>query len=173
MWLDFKAVQAGRSTQRFSVAPDDPLLEGFFGRPTAPLEVVARVREQPHRSFLVELHVRGEVEAPCGRCLKAVRQPIDGRVTLLAEVRDRGAATPAGEDDEGDVLVLRSLHDRVDLGPALREALFLSADAYVLCDEACRGLCPRCGEDLNDDACACGPEVEPEPHAGTIRIRGA
>ena len=141
MLLDFQAVQAGRSTQAFTVTPDDAVLEGFFGRLTRPLEVTARVREQPHRSFLVELHVSGEVETHCRRCLAAVPQKIDERTALLAEVRDRDAA-PAeeGEEDEHAVLALRSLHDRVDIGPAVRDVLFLSAEPYALCRRDCRGL---------------------------------
>ena len=90
-------------------------------------------------------------------------------------MRDRDAA-PAeeGEEDEHAVLALRSLHDRVDIGPAVRDVLFLSAEPYALCRRDCRGLCPRCGQDLNAGDCDCPPDEVPEHGRGAaIRITGA
>ena len=37
----------------------------------------------------------------------------------------------------------------LDLRPALREQWLLAAPAFALCREDCKGLCPRCGADLN------------------------
>jgi uncharacterized protein len=45
----------------------------------------------------------------------------------------------------------------VDLRPAVREELVLSVPRYVVCREDCRGLCPRCGKDLNAGPCGCAP----------------
>ena len=41
--------------------------------------------------------------------------------------------------------------------PEAREELALAVDAFPLCREDCRGLCPRCGADLNRGACSCVP----------------
>jgi uncharacterized protein len=43
----------------------------------------------------------------------------------------------------------------------IREELILAVPEYVLCREECRGLCPRCGKDLNEGPCACRPEPDP------------
>ncbi|RKX30915.1 MAG: DUF177 domain-containing protein, partial [Verrucomicrobia bacterium] len=40
----------------------------------------------------------------------------------------------------------------------LREALVLRIPIYPLCREDCRGLCPRCGANLNREQCTCAPE---------------
>lgn len=154
MLLDFKAVKEGRSTQLFEVEPEDPLLSGFFGRLTQPLEVPAQIVEQPHQIYLVTFRVRGEIEVPCRRCLSPARQRIDERATLLYEVAGAGAAARP-EGAEGDVIPLRSRFDKVDIGPAVREALFLGAESFPLCRADCRGLCPECGEDLNVAPCGC------------------
>jgi len=37
----------------------------------------------------------------------------------------------------------------------IREELILAYPARIMCREDCRGLCPRCGEDLNDGVCRC------------------
>jgi uncharacterized protein len=49
----------------------------------------------------------------------------------------------------------------VDLAPAIREELILAVPRYVLCREDCRGLCPRCGQDLNAGPCGCAPAADP------------
>ncbi len=156
MLLDFKQVRDGRSAQLFRVEPDHPLLEGFFGRLTGELEVHADIREQRHRTFLVTLRVNGQVEVPCRRCLTPAVQPVRERADLLFEVAPAGRPPRSGAEElEDERLRIRSLHDRVDIGPHVREALFLAAEPYVVCREQCRGLCPRCGADLNATTCAC------------------
>jgi uncharacterized protein len=181
MLLDFKAVRDGRSTQVFGVAPDDALLRGYFGRLTRPIDVTARIVEQPHQTYLVTLETRGEVEFSCRRCLSPVRQRIDERTTLFFEVLAQsaaragvarsGAAGPGeprqGGEEDSEVLPLRSRTDTVDLGPATREALFLATESFPLCSPGCRGLCPGCGEDLNVAICRCAPQP-----AGSGSLRG-
>ena len=162
MRLDFRALRAGRTVQRAQVAPDDPLVSGFFGRLTRPLDVTARISEQPHRTYLVTLEVRGEVESECRRCLQPARTPIEERLDLLYEVRERGAPAADPADGELEVLPLRSDLEPVEIGPAVREALFLAAESFALCRPDCRGLCPGCGRDLNVEACACVRSA-PEP----------
>lgn len=48
----------------------------------------------------------------------------------------------------------------VDLTPDLREAILLALPAHPLCRADCRGLCARCGADLNRGPCACPPREE-------------
>ena len=60
---------------------------------------------------------------------------------------------------EGDSYPLR--HEQVDLEPLAREAVLLELPQAPLCKEECRGLCPRCGADLNEGDCDCEPERDP------------
>jgi uncharacterized protein len=50
--------------------------------------------------------------------------------------------------------------DRIDLDEIIREQIILSEPTKHLCQEACKGLCQKCGKDLNEGPCSC---VE-EPH---------
>ncbi len=43
----------------------------------------------------------------------------------------------------------------VDVTEDLREAALLQFPSFPVCREACRGLCPQCGKDLNQGSCAC------------------
>lgn len=88
----------------------------------------------------------------CDRCLKPFerRQEV-GLDTLLAEEL---------EDEENDEIVL--LEDGcVDLDELVYSAVILAMDTKNLCKEDCKGLCDRCGADLNEGPCGCKPEIDP------------
>ena len=53
-----------------------------------------------------------------------------------------------------------------DLTDELRECIILSFPSNPLCSEDCKGLCPRCGADLNKGKCSC------KPHGGDVRWGG-
>jgi len=65
------------------------------------------------------------------------------------------------ESDESDVYMLEPRATTVDLRPALREQWLLAAPGLALCREDCKGLCPKCGADLNLGPCDCAPDVDP------------
>jgi uncharacterized protein len=70
--------------------------------------------------------------------------------------------------DDPDVFVLDPKDPELDLRPALREEWLLAAPTFALCREDCKGLCPRCGADLNDGPHDCAqPEVDPRWEALT------
>jgi uncharacterized protein len=72
---------------------------------------------------------------------------------------------------EGDVYPLDLHAAELDLTEALREQLMLRVPQYVVCDEACRGLCPQCGANLNETECGCTPPEEPGPWDALKKIR--
>ena len=47
--------------------------------------------------------------------------------------------------------------ETVDVTPDIREDILLAMPAYPVCREACRGLCPHCGANLNGGTCSCPP----------------
>ena len=50
----------------------------------------------------------------------------------------------------------------IDIAEDVRQAMLLEIPTRSLCRPDCRGLCPRCGQNLNVVACGCGP-AEPAP----------
>jgi uncharacterized protein len=108
-----------------------------------------------------EVVVRGKVtgtqEKECRRCLQPVTQKVNEDVTLVF-------STDATHEDsgEGDAYPFDPSRGALDLSDALRGELILAANPYVVCDPKCRGLCPRCGANLNEVACGCTAEdVDP------------
>lgn len=96
---------------------------------------------------LVRGKMSGEFEAECRRCVKPVRQPFSFSSSELYR-------PPADVWEEGYVVKDTS----VDLEPMVRDAVGLGLPTSPLCREDCKGLCPRCGADLNEDPCSCTEE---------------
>jgi len=46
----------------------------------------------------------------------------------------------------------------VDLTDSLRECIILALPTYPVCREDCRGICPVCGQNLNEGSCSCAGE---------------
>lgn len=92
------------------------------------------------------------LDAVCDRCGKAFLQEKEVPFTcLLAEQL---------ENEDNDEIVL--LEDgAVDLTDLARTAFILDMDTKTLCSEDCKGLCPRCGADLNLGPCSCKKELDP------------
>ena len=97
---------------------------------------------------------RCPVHMDCGRCLREVEVDLGEALNLVLEPRSKDIA---GErDEDAPELGFGYYNDsEVDLDPLLREILMLNVPMRVVCDEACKGLCPRCGRNLNDGACDC------------------
>ena len=58
-------------------------------------------------------------------------------------------------DDGGDDHLIWYEGEEIDLSPLLRERLLLALPTLPLCRDDCRGLCARCGADLNAGPCGC------------------
>ena len=43
-------------------------------------------------------------------------------------------------------------------GDDIREDIVINFPTRLLCSEACKGLCPSCGADLNNNSCDCSTE---------------
>ena len=97
------------------------------------------------------LNAKSTLDAVCDRCGKAFAQEKDVPFAcMLAEEL---------QNEENDEIVL--LEDgMVDVGDLARTAFILDMDTKTLCSEDCKGLCPRCGADLNLGPCSCKKETD-------------
>ena len=99
----------------------------------------------------------GEFEVACARCLAPVRRTLEGRFDLLFRPLgvDQGSSERAINAAETEIGYYQK--SGLLLEDVLREQVLLSLPARTLCREDCKGLCPRCGRDLNTETCACDP----------------
>ena len=98
--------------------------------------------------------IRTTIHGSCDRCATDFHReesfPID--VVLVTELAD--------EDNE-DEWVFPLEGDSADLEDIIRTVFVLNLDSKLLCKEDCKGLCHRCGRNLNDGPCNCQKELDP------------
>ena len=91
-----------------------------------------------------------------------VQGALETEARLACRRCGRAFAQRVREPDFRFSCTIHNPHQPVDLTPALRESILLVLPAYPLCRDACRGLCPRCGADLNRGTCRCPPPEAPQ-----------
>jgi uncharacterized protein len=57
------------------------------------------------------------------------------------------------------------------LEDVLREQVLLALPLKVTCREECKGLCPQCGKNLNQEQCSCSTEMEDPRWAALKDVR--
>lgn len=111
------------------------------------LLVVKGTLENTGGSFRVSGEVCATRAFICDRCLAATeareRYPFE-------ENFHRGSGA---DDEEGFG------EDGIDLVPLVRDTVLAALPIRNLCRPDCKGLCPKCGADLNQDDCGCDREV--------------
>ena len=92
------------------------------------------------------------LDAVCDRCGKEFRQEkeIPYSCVLAEEIQN---------EDNDEIVLLED--GQVDVGDLARTAFILGMDTKTLCSEDCKGLCHRCGADLNLGPCSCKKEADP------------
>ena len=131
-------------------------------RQTAPLEAQGSV--ELLGNTLGEIRVRGHLtvsmETDCDRCLETARVPIDAEFDLFYRPSQPGGR-PAEEKElhEGEAEIGFYEGGGLHLNDILREYVLLSLPMHPVCSEACKGICPVCGQNRNVRACNC--EVKP------------
>lgn len=125
------------------------------------------VRLEVHQAG-ADVVAMGEVEAglqtSCRRCLADVVVPVREPLSLAFQ-----AGIDEAEAERREVYVLPSRSRELDLTEAIREHVLLAAPRFATCDEACRGLCPHCGVNLNEATCTCGSEAVDERWGPLLR----
>ena len=104
--------------------------------------------------LMMEGEVSPTIHGICDRCASSfdreVRFPIE--VVLVTEL--------ANEENE-DEWVFPLEGDSADLDDIVRTVFVLNLDSKLLCKEDCKGLCPKCGKNLNEGPCNCQKELDP------------
>ena len=101
------------------------------------------------RGVLARGHADTTLAEICSRCANPVltRLRVDIEEEALPSI-DIDSGKPVDLTAEPDAIHLDDHHE-LDLAPTVREAISLAEPIAPLCRPDCRGLCLRCGEDLN------------------------
>jgi len=154
--------RTGRSVIDEKVPADAGIWKDSGIRPRTDFQV--RLEAQlAGNDVVVRGRITGSIELDCSRCLRDVPIGVEEEVAFLF----RPGLTEA-EAEDAEMYRLPERGDEVDLTEAVREHLVLSVPQYAICSEACRGLCPRCGANLNETDCGCAV-TEEDPRWAALR----
>ena len=126
----------------------------FWGRKPITRPILVEGSVVNHAGALVlNGTARSELDLVCDRCGKEIlREKVVSLDTLLAtELEDK--------DNEDDYFLLDG--NELDLDEVVTTTFVLAMDTKNLCSDDCKGLCAKCGADLNLGPCGCRPEVDP------------
>jgi len=143
------------STREYRIYAELPSLDDY--RLTEPIEGSVRLIRAPDR-ILVQGELSTAVELECSRCLERFQLPV--RITLSEEYFpsvDIVTGLPLPEPSDEMAFTIDEAHE-LDLTEAVRQNVLVELPMQPLCQELCRGFCPRCGKNLNEGPCTCTPE---------------
>ena len=145
--------------------PPDAIDLGADVRQRTPLKTSGRAQlVEEHRGkhkVLQDIRLQGELstslELPCARCLDPVLSDVSRSFDLLYRPlgSDAGSEEQAVTGPEAEIGYYEG--DHLLLEDVLREQVLLAVPLKTVCTEACKGLCPHCGKNLNEGPCSCEP----------------
>lgn len=103
-------------------------------------------------SVIVYLNIRGKEKVTCDRCLEIFERDIN---------RDFSQEYVQNDSDDSDSILeglagfLVDDKGNIDLEKAIIEEISINDLSLNLCSDSCKGLCPKCGLNLNKNKCSC------------------
>ncbi len=123
-------------------------IEGGLGefKIQGPTKVQVRV-ENLGEDILATGSAEIKINLDCTRCLKTYE------LKIVAELSQVYTDDPSEDQDEMGII-----KEKIDLQPAIEEAILLEFPFSRVCDPNCLGICQVCGQDLNQKKCDCKKE---------------
>ena len=150
--IPFSSIESGISSFTFSIAhPDLKLDEGcHFPNQVAVEANVQRIGDD----YLAAVTAESVGKFICDRCGAEFQRSVRGEIQALFTFD----AEKAMDTEADDVKLLPSMAVEIDIAQDALDALVLAVPQKRLCREECKGLCARCGVNLNEACCLCSDQ---------------
>jgi len=152
--------------RRFEPSAFEPQDEEY--RVATLVELAIDVERAGGDAFRVTGRATATLMLQCGRCLDDFELPVDASFELRYVPAIETADEPEREIAEDDLTTAFYREGSLDVIDLLREQFVLALPMKPLCAEACRGLCPECGANLNRTDCGCAPRWE-DPRLAVLK----
>ncbi len=111
--------------------------------------------------FFCQGQVAARVAVECARCLKLFEADVNGTLDFIVCSIEYHEANAREAVDAEDYVHFADQAMRANIVEVVRQAVLLEIDMMPLCSDDCRGLCVRCGRNLNEGDCGCsGDEID-------------
>jgi uncharacterized protein len=144
------------ATRRYEI--DEPPYQVDEGvESVSPLRGTVKLN-RTNRGVLADADVATDLKLECSRCLEEVVVPIKTHITEeYYPTVDLRSGVAVDRPDGGTGFMLNEAHE-LDLTEPVRQSILLELPMKPLCRADCAGLCPRCGQNLNERRCDCAIE---------------
>lgn len=162
MRIEVETLKEKAQTFEQTYQPEEVSLDDELARLASEVKVSGSARLKRE-----EVRLRGEIKADlevlCDRCLAPTRMPLEVEFdTGFVPQEAEAVKTDNVELLAEDLVIAAYEGDAVDVDELVREQILLALPSRHLCREDCKGLCQKCGANLNAGTCSCeGGEVDP------------
>lgn len=153
MKLDIDSIRKGDQNTHclnFTLALD---VIDFYGDKiyiVSPVDVKGKLHVIDYRLYIA-LEIMADMQANCNRCLEPFIYHFNSSIN--AEIIHENLFEYEDDQIDDDVIYYRD--DIFDLGKLIKEHIIMNIPIKLVCDENCRGLCPKCGTKLEKGSCNC------------------
>lgn len=102
------------------------------------------------RQYYLDVECKAQKKSTCDRCLADFNLHIDCSFKLVYTY-DQSFSDP----DLDDVKFLNFQDTEFEIDDDVRQMIMLNIPLKLLCSENCKGLCLKCGKNLNESDCGC------------------
>lgn len=113
--------------------------------------------QRTDEGVLIRGEISGVIVVPCNRCAEDATININSEFREYEEIPEE-SASPLEEEHEGYIVYDRHA-PMLNLAEVGWEQFMLAQPAMPLCREDCKGLCPKCGTNLNMGECDCARDT--------------
>ena len=92
------------------------------------------------------------LEICCDRCAAPVKLPFEVEM-------EHGLVSSLNDEENDDYILVEDM--KLDIAELTSEDIYLALPGKILCREDCKGICTKCGADLNEGSCGCKKEIDP------------
>ncbi|MBL7135722.1 MAG: DUF177 domain-containing protein [Candidatus Marinimicrobia bacterium] len=147
MKIRLKSLKEGHQILEYSSSRSDlNLTDNYFN---SPIIVTLSINKGS-----TEISINGEIQTildlECDRCLSLFQQTLKSSFKIILSQIDIDAM-----NCDENIISFSSNTSEVDILPQIRDALILNIPLKKLCRKSCKGLCPKCGANLNIEKCKC------------------
>ncbi len=109
------------------------------------------------KGILVQGEMTSSMKGTCNRCLRTVNYPISFKLEEeFFPVIDIVSGLPLQTTPQSFTIDKDHI---LDLSDALNQYMIMALPMKLLCREDCAGICPSCGQNLNNGGCNCADQV--------------
>ena len=171
MRLDLGKIRTPHERFEQVYAPDAFAADPESFRIVAPVSLVFDVFKD-NSQFRLAGRTQTTLELPCSRCLESLAVSVDLPFDLRYQPHAVNTGAGEREIEEDDLTTAFYENDEIDLEQLMREQFYLAVPMKPLCSDACHGLCPACGTNLNRETCDCKRGWE-DPRLAVLRELGS